>query len=734
MSKNFVNFIISSIISEHRKRNIVIIVIFCIYANNYYTSCFEKKSLKKRKQMEKKPIFTNVDVSAIAKELDQLLTNSTISNIYKIEDLLIFKLNTNEGKKKLIIKSDTRINLTDYDYPIPKFPSQYIMSLRKFLKNRRILGVTQHNFDRIVIFELYNPNSEQWKLIIELFNKGNYILIDENNIIKVAKKYKKFKDRDVLAGREYIFPKSRGNDFLTINQNEFIELIKSSDSEIVRILARQINIAGLYCEEICYRAGIDKTSPGAELNKENFNNLFKSLKIIRNQLLFGDIDAHIIMDKNGIEVSVVPFEMEIYRGFEKRSFKTFNNAVDEFYSKIDSEKILKPKDEKILNMIKQQEKILKNQTDYLEELKLKKIMYYEFGDFIYTHFKNLEKLFNVIINAKSKGYSWEEINEKLQKAKSENMEGIYFFKTIIASTKQLIITINDNDVYLDLNKSIGENANIIYEKGKKAIKKIKGTFPAIEKTKKKIEKLDDEKNSLETEIKYLVKIPKKKWFEKFRWFKSSDDFLVIGGRDASSNEIIYKKYLEPNDLVFHTNLRGSPLTLIKNPEDKEIPENTLRETAEFVASFSQAWKEGWGIVDVFYVQPTQVSKTPPSGEYLSKGSFIITGKKKFMKDSKTELAIGLELIELEIDSNETTKGFYPRVLSGPINAIKMQSKYIVIVKPSKSGLTKGKLAKEIKNHFLKLTDKDMKKWINLLSLDEIILNLPNGSSSIEYVN
>ena len=82
---------------------------------------------------EKRKLFTNVDVFAITKELDQLLFNSTISNIYEIEDLLILKLRTNEGKKNLIIKSDTRINLTNYDYPIPKYPSQYIIYLRKLL-------------------------------------------------------------------------------------------------------------------------------------------------------------------------------------------------------------------------------------------------------------------------------------------------------------------------------------------------------------------------------------------------------------------------------------------------------------------------------------------------------------------------------------------------------------------------------------------------------------------------
>jgi len=49
----------------------------------------------------------------------------------------------------------------------------------------------------------------------------------------------------------------------------------------------------------------------------------------------------------------------------------------------------------------------------------------------------------------------------------------------------------------------------------------------------------------------LSKEINKEWYEKFRWFISSDDFLILGGRDATSNEIVIKKHTEKNDLVFH---------------------------------------------------------------------------------------------------------------------------------------------------------------------------------------
>lgn len=676
--------------------------------------------------------FTNFDVYAISKELNVILERGSIENVYALENILILKLSTKIGKKNLIIKSDSRINLTDYDYPIPKYPTQYIMSLRKFLKNRRIICVRQHNFDRIVIIELSDFEEKPWKFIIQLFNKGNFILLDDKNIIKIAKRYRKFKDRDVLAGKEFIFPDSRGMDFLTVNKDDFMELFKNSDEEIVRHLARNINIAGLYGEEICCRAELDKKTKGNDLNDEDLNKLFNSFKKLRNEFLFGEIDAQIILDNDGTEITALPLNLNLFEDYEKKKCESFNEAVDEFHSKMDSDVIKKPSDQQVKQKIKAQEKILLNQSEYLNELRIKKKMYYKQGEFIYANFNTIEKLFNVILNARSKkNYSWEEINKKLKIAKLESLEGAKFFKKIISSSKQLVINFNDEEIYLNLNKSVGENANIIYSKGKKADKKTKGTIRAMEKIKSKIEDLLLEKDSIEVEIDFLIKKPKKKWYEKFRWFMSSNGFLVIGGRDASSNEAVFKKHLDSNDLVLHTNFPGSPLTVIKNPENKEITTKTIQEAAIFVASFSRAWKEACGVVDVFYVLPEQVSKSPPSGEFLPKGSFIISGKKNSIKNAKTELAIGLKMKKMDCNNSKDHESFYPSIICGPENAIKKQiNGDVILIKPSKNGLTKGKLAKQIKHDFIEKSEKELKKWIKLLSLDDIILALPTGSSVI----
>lgn len=174
-------------------------------------------------------------------------------------------------------------------------------------------------------------------------------------------------------------------------------------------------------------------------------------------------------------------------------------------------------------------------------------------------------------------------------------------------------------IVLDLTKSVQQNAQVYFEASKKAKKKIPGAEAAIAQLKKKLE-------SVQVKAAPKKEARKKEWFEKFKWFVSSDGFLVIGGRDATTNDIIVKKHAEKGDIVFHTELPGSPFVIIKS-EGKPIPQKTLDESAIFCASHSRSWSEGRTIADVYCVSPDQVKKELG----LPKGTFMIHGKRTYFK-------------------------------------------------------------------------------------------------------
>jgi len=257
------------------------------------------------------------------------------------------------------------------------------------------------------------------------------------------------------------------------------------------------------------------------------------------------------------------------------------------------------------------------------------------------------------------------------------------------------------EITIDFNKSVDENAGTYFDLAKKAKKKLQGAKGALEDSKKKLEKLQKQEEQFwqEEEKKQKKKDRKKEWYEKFHWFISSEDFLCIGGRDATSNEIIVKKHAEKGDLVFHTDMAGSPFFIIKNGQ--EASEQTLIESAQAVAVHSKAWKSGHTTADVFYVKPEQVSKEAQAGEHLSKGSFMVRGKTTYLHP-KMEYAIGL--VEEQI-------------IGGPTSAVKKKTDKYVMVIPGRE--KKSALAKKIKS---KLKGGE---------LDELIAFLPAGGGQIK---
>jgi|TARA_B100001971_G_scaffold165915_1_gene156658 predicted ribosome quality control (RQC) complex YloA/Tae2 family protein len=257
---------------------------------------------------------------------------------------------------------------------------------------------------------------------------------------------------------------------------------------------------------------------------------------------------------------------------------------------------------------------------------------------------------------------------------------------------------------LDLKKSIEENASDYFEKAKKIKKKIKGAEEALQKSLKKLKELEakKEKLSAEEEQKSKAKERKKEWYEKFRWFTSSDGFLVLGGRDATSNEIAIKKHTDENDLVLHTDMAGSPFFVIKS-KGKKIPESTIKESADAVCTFSKTWKLGLQTSDVFYVKPEQVSKKTKAGEYMGKGAFMIYGKTNYI-ENKVNLAVGI--------TKENA------IMSGPVEAIKKNCKKYIILKQGNEKVSS--IAKKISY-----------KLGGNLDIDEIIRALPAGTFSFQ---
>jgi len=130
----------------------------------------------------------------------------------------------------------------------------------------------------------------------------------------------------------------------------------------------------------------------------------------------------------------------------------------------------------------------------------------------------------------------------------------------------------------------------------------------------------------------LLNLGKK--YHNYRWFFTSDNVLVVGGKSDEQNEIVLSEFLKPNYTIAHTTLPGSPFMVIQSdkPGKKDI-----EETAIFCACFSQQWKHGKKTIEIDIFKGEQIYKT----KSMKTGTFGVKGGKRTMK-VRPELVLGIQ--------------------------------------------------------------------------------------------
>jgi len=197
--------------------------------------------------------------------------------------------------------------------------------------------------------------------------------------------------------------------------------------------------------------------------------------------------------------------------------------------------------------------------------------------------------------------------------------------------------VTEMKILIDPNKSIYENAAEYFETAKRLKKKAVDTGRAINVSEKELQNVESElQEKKEKGTKPLEK--KKEWYHQFHWFFTSEGLLAVGGKDAKQNELLVKKHLGDRDLFFHADIHGASAVILR--DGKKASEKSLQETAQFAGCYSTAWKARLAGVDVYSVGKDQVSTSAPTGEYLAKGSFLITGKKQYFKGVEMKMYLG----------------------------------------------------------------------------------------------
>ena len=593
--------------------------------------------------------ISSVDLAALVRELSESLLGARIGKIYQhSSDELRLRLRSVEGgMRDLVIVAGERMHLTRHPREAERVAGAFPMSLRKHLSGGRITEVLQHDFDRIVKLGI-ERGGERKVLLCEFFARGNVILMDADERIILPLRSISYRDRVVRGGEVYELPRRQVNP-LDLGVDELARVFAASSGDVVRTIATRLNMGGLLSEEVCLRAGIEKETASDMVSAADCESIHRAIVEMLSPLLSGKLKPHIVV-QDGVFLDALPFELSLYEDFEKKYFSTFNEALDEYYWRMVGE----TKEERVRSSQEGDQegagkgdrsglykRRLLQQEDAIRRFKSEEERLSRIGDVIYQEYGLFEEILSAVRDAREKGYSWVEIKRTLEDASLGSGKAI---ESVDPETGSIVVVIDGLRVSVDSRLTVEQNASAYYARAKKFSSKIKGALVALERTSKIIERVErgergevDGSGVKKRSVKPLRR--KERWYERFKWFVSSDGFLVIGGRDSDTNELIVKKYMEKRDIFFHTQYPGSPAVIIKT-EGKEVPLTTLKEVAEFTVSHSIVWKSGQAVGECYWVLPQQVSKTPEHGEFLPKGSFVIRGKRNYMK-SGVGIAVGV---------------------------------------------------------------------------------------------
>lgn len=607
--------------------------------------------------MNPKP--SSLDFYAFIENYREKIVGCFIKKVYQIAetDFLFQLYGSNVGKNYLVIS--LRKGLLFYDADRPEAATPLSMLLRKSLSERRIVSVEQINFDRVVKLTLHTGQ----EIILEMFRDGNFIITNEKKI-EFASDQREWRNRKILKGEPYIPPSA--NNPLELDNSGFEAVLTESKASIVQTLATRLNLGGDMAEEVLFRAGLSKDLPA----RESVSNVDQIRKGIGELLAESKgCKAYYYEEQN----LLTPVRMLHIKENADTAFDDFNAGLLEYVQSHYPEAGEKdPISRRIDSM-----------TKSIEEFEKQKDLTFRKGNLIMGGLQYYDGMLKKLRKMKD--------SQDLRKLRE--FDGIPVLSYDSAS-KEIELQVEEMPVKLDLNATAGQNANSYFQKSKEFKSKIEGAYKAIEDTKAK----------RVTEEKVTRKKVKREWFEIYHWFISSEGFLVISGRDAKTNERIVKRHLKEKDLYVHADVYGAPSTIIKIEGDNQPSEATIREACAFAVSFSRAWPAGITSGAAYWVYPSQVSKTPESGEFVSTGSWIVRGKRNYLFNLQLKLAI----VTMEY------KGALKPMVVPVIEEAKVQENGIIIVPgDEKRTVIAQKISKKMG-----------------VDRDEIDTLLPPGTSSI----
>jgi predicted ribosome quality control (RQC) complex YloA/Tae2 family protein len=580
--------------------------------------------------------FTSLDTLAIVREI-RAAGHLFVDKVFDVApDIWEVTLRASgKGKWALLLASGKYSALRRETGPHLEELGRLTKELRRQLAGASIASVAEPQGERLLELELRRGDLGSLRLIIEFFGKGNLLLVRENRILAVAHA-QSWAHRTVRPGAEYVPPPVHANPW-TMGVAELEAALTRSRTDRVRTLAAQLGFGGPVAEEILRRSKVDGTEPATQDVSPTAARLRDAISGLLSEV--GDAPQGYLYRHGEVVVDVEPFAARRWTEdgvAVEEKFDRFSDAAFVYFSNVAppvTPPVIDPLGE-FRRQAERQRTAIIALTGEADRLRAQ-------ADAIFAHYSTAEE---ALRGASSRG-----------------------------SDEAVEVDLGGLTVPLRRDRPPRESAQQIYTELKRIQSKIAGAEAALKATEAKLEAGATTSGPRPSIASGATTVRRKThWFEKFRWFVTSEGVLVIGGRDAATNDLIVRRYLGVNDLYVHADVHGAASVIVKHPPDgaPEPGAQSLVEAGQWAVSYSKAWRAGHASADAFWVKPDQVSKSPTTGEFVARGAWVIHGTKNWLKDCPLELAIG------EVDYEGET-----RWTAAPPSALRARGRLRLILTP-----------------------------------------------------
>ncbi|KAJ2774508.1 hypothetical protein IWQ56_000547 [Coemansia nantahalensis] len=635
--------------------------------------------------------FSALDVRATAAALRERAVGLRLQGIYDVNGKTLLLKFTRPGSKELvIIESGIRMHLTDYARDKAAMPSSFCIKLRKHLRARRLTAVQQTGMDRMVDFEFAAQAGAQaegtYHIVCEFYAAGNIILTDHNYAILALMRVVRIDDEIAFGvGRTYPLPQSR--DIEPVGGAEIAAcLARAGPAETLKRCLAQLGAYGpALAESIVVSAGlrpgmrvaaevdVGPQSPHVAALAEAYAAAFDTVERLGREVLPGYITLKQAAD-GGEDMfdDLNPWRPAQSSPELVREFASFADAADTYFSSIEAQKLRtrahqqEAAAERKLDAARAEHHgrvaALEKQHEHAERQARR----------IEANLEFVDQAIAIIRQAVAAGMDWRELEELVADQRSQDNPVAERIVRLNLAANQITLRLDplydaasddsdsDSDagsdadsgpleVDVDIFDTAFANAQRYYntrrQAGVKHARTLAASTKALQSAEQKI-RADLKSNRVTATVSQMRKAI---WFEKFSWFVSSDGFLVVAGHDMQQNELLVKRHLRPGDAYVHADLHGAASVIIKNnrstapgeaPSADTIPPSTLFQAGIMSVCQSRAW-DAKILASAWWVEAHQVSKTAPTGEYLTTGSFMIRGKKRTLPPAQLVYGFGV---------------------------------------------------------------------------------------------